>query len=76
MESTLTESSTIEADKDQLSADLTGEAVVLNTKSGVYYGLNAVGATVWDLVGEPKTVGGIGEALLEKYDVAPGWLRE
>jgi hypothetical protein len=55
--------------KDQVSADLAGEAVILNLKSGVYYGLNAVGGRVWQLLQEPRTVAAILDTLLEEYEV-------
>jgi len=57
--------------KDQVSCDLAGEAVILNIKSGIYYGLNPVGATIWDLIQEPRPVGFILDMLLEQYEVDP-----
>lgn len=61
--------STVVAVKDRVSADLAGEAVILNLKSGVYYGLNAVGGRVWQLLQEPRTVAAIRDTLLEEYEV-------
>ena len=57
--------------KDQVSCDLSGEAAVLNLKSGVYFGLNTIGASIWKLIQEPRTVKEIRDALLEEYDVEP-----
>jgi len=37
----------------------------------MYYGLNAVGARVWELVQEPKTVTEIRDTLLSEYEVEP-----
>ncbi|HIK32151.1 MAG TPA: PqqD family protein [Oscillatoriales cyanobacterium M59_W2019_021] len=42
---------------------------MLNLKSGIYYGLNAVGAWVWNRIQEPQTVGGLVEAIASEYDV-------
>ena len=42
LEHTILGSSIVVAAKDQASADLAGEAVILNLESGVYYGLDAV----------------------------------
>jgi hypothetical protein len=56
---------------NQVSSDLSGEAVILNLQSGTYYGLNAVGASVWNLIQSPKTVDQLREALLEEYEVEP-----
>ncbi|HEY9729167.1 MAG TPA: lasso peptide biosynthesis PqqD family chaperone [Chroococcales cyanobacterium] len=65
----VSEHSTVVAVKDQVSADLAGEAVILNLKSGVYYGLNAVGGRIWQLLQEPRTVAAIRDTLLEEYEV-------
>jgi Coenzyme PQQ synthesis protein D (PqqD) len=63
--------SRVAVNPNQVSSDLVGEAVILNLQSGTYYGLNAVGASVWNLIQSPKTVDQIREVLLEEYDVAP-----
>jgi hypothetical protein len=54
---------------DQVSSDLAGEVVVLNLATGVYYGLEGVGARVWGLLREPITVGTIVETLLAEYEI-------
>lgn len=69
--STLSDKTRITAIKAQVSSDLAGEAVILSLKSGVYYGLNAVGASIWMLIQEPKTIAEIRDALLQEYDVEP-----
>jgi len=68
---TLSESSIIVVTKDQVSCDLSGEAAILNLKSGVYFGLNTVGASIWKLIQEPRTIKEIRDALVEEYDVEP-----
>ena len=72
MKTNVCKDSTVVRAKDQVSCDLVGEAVILNLKSGVYYGLNPVGARVWSLIQEPRTVRAVLDALLEEYDVDPG----
>lgn len=57
--------------QDQVSCDLSAEIVLLNLKSGVYFGLNTVGASIWKLIQEPKTIREIREALVDEYDVEP-----
>jgi hypothetical protein len=57
--------------QDQVSCDLSGEAAILNLKSGVYFGLNTVGTSIWKLIQEPKTVKEIRDGLVEEYDVEP-----
>jgi hypothetical protein len=63
--------SIVVAAKEQVSSDLAGEAVILDLKSGVYYGLNSVGASIWNLIQEPKTVNEVRDVLLTKYKVEP-----
>jgi hypothetical protein len=63
--------SIVVAAKEQVSSDLAGEAVILDFKSGVYYGLNEVGASIWNLIQEPRTVNEIRDAILAEYEVEP-----
>jgi hypothetical protein len=72
MSTEIRKSSVVVAAKDHVSCDLVGEAVILHLKSGVYYGLNTVGARVWSLIQEPKTVDALLVTLLDEYDVDSG----
>jgi hypothetical protein len=54
---------------NQLSCSLQGEAVILNYQSGVYYGLNPVGARIWELIQESKTAPEVHQELLSEYEV-------
>lgn len=56
---------------DQVSSELNDDIVILNLASGIYYGLNEVGARVWQLIQQPCRVGEIQGVLLEEYDVTP-----
>lgn len=58
----------------QVYADLAGDLAILDSKSGIYYGLDPVGARIWSLMVEWKSVAEIREILLEEYDVAPAQL--
>lgn len=58
--------------KNQVSTDLAGEAVILNLESGMYYGLDEVGARIWELIQQPQSVPVILETLLNEYEVEPG----
>lgn len=72
MKTTLSNTSVVVAAKDQVSSNLGEEEVaILDLKAGVYYGLDTVGARIWDLIQEPKTVAKIRDTLLEEYDVEP-----
>ncbi len=61
----------LQATQHQVSTDLQGEVVILELKSGIYYGLDAIGAEVWRMLQRPRSVRSLLEALLAKYDVAP-----
>jgi len=71
MSSTIFDQSVVVAVKDQVSCDLAGEAAILNIKSGVYYGLDPVGARIWSLVQDPKTVAEVRSTIVNEYDVEP-----
>lgn len=45
------------------------EQAILQLDSGKYYGLNPVGARVWQLLAEPRKVSEILTTLLAEYDV-------
>ena len=59
-----------------LCRELSGETVLLNLESGVYYGLDAVGTRVWQLLVEGRTIAGVCDAMLDEYDVAPDVLND
>ena len=59
----------VSATREQVSCDLAEEAVILNFQDGIYYGLNAVGAAIWELIQVPRKVEEIRDWLLEEYAV-------
>jgi len=67
----LSERSTIVAAKEQAFCSLAEEAVILDLKAGVYYSLNDVGARIWYLIQEPKSVSDIRNTILQEFDVEP-----
>ena len=69
MKDTVSLSSTVVATKEHIACDLSGEAAILNLNNGVYYGLDAVGARVWQLIQAPVRVTEVRDALLERYEV-------
>jgi hypothetical protein len=71
MEREIDERSVITAAEDQVSCDLEGEAVVLKFGTGVYHGLNEVGARAWGLVQRPATFREVLDAVVAEYDVEP-----
>ena len=65
----LSDETRIAVSKDQVWCDLAGDAAILNLKNGVYYGLDPVGARIWNLIQEPKTLAEVRDTLLGQYDV-------
>jgi Coenzyme PQQ synthesis protein D (PqqD) len=45
------------------------EAVMMNVTAGRYYGLNAVGLRIWELLETPKTIAEICAQICEEFDV-------
>ncbi|MDP9328346.1 MAG: PqqD family peptide modification chaperone [Actinomycetota bacterium] len=68
---TLSLRSQVRAAPEQVSSDVAGETVILELGRGVYYGLADVGARVWELLREPRTVGEIRDIVVSEYDVEP-----
>jgi hypothetical protein len=54
---------------EQLAADLGGELAILNVNTGIYFGLDEVGARVWALLGKNPTVQEIRDVILDEYAV-------
>lgn len=71
LESKISESSIVVAASNQISSDLGGESVVLSLQSGVYHGLNEVGARIWNLIQQPKSVLDVKQMLISEYEVEP-----
>src|SRR5262249_1480624 len=63
------ENTQITVEKNQVSTGLGDEAAILNLSNGVYYGLDAVGARVWNLIQQPRTFSDTSEILIEEYEV-------
>lgn len=62
-------SSVVVASKEQVASDLAGEVILLSLKTGMYYGLDQVGARIWELLQQPRRVADIRDAIVREYDV-------
>lgn len=47
------------------------ELVILDLASGTYFGLNPVGAQIWQFLSAGKTLAETCKAMVENYDVSP-----
>jgi hypothetical protein len=65
----LTPDSIVVAAADQISTQIDDEAALLNLKTGVYYGLDPMGAYIWKLLSAPITVHALQTQLEQDYEV-------
>jgi hypothetical protein len=69
MDLSLSASSIVVMGAEQVSCPLGEESAILNLKNSVYYGLDPVGARVWALLQQPRSVHELRDALLAEYEV-------
>jgi hypothetical protein len=67
----LTLETIVAASAEQVSCALGEESAILNLTNSVYYGLNAVGTSVWNLLQKPHSVRELRDAIVEEYAVEP-----
>ena len=56
--------------QDLVFNDIDGEVVLLNVKTGKYFGMDAIGSRIWQLIDEPKTLAELVQTLTKEYDVS------
>lgn len=61
----------VSATKDAVACEFGDGLALLNLKSNIYYSLNGVGAFIWDLIQEPRSIAEIRSAVLARYNVDP-----
>ena len=52
-----------------VAREVGNETVILDLVTGTYFGLNAVGARIWQSIGEGKTLAEICDAVIQEYNV-------
>lgn len=65
----LTLNDSIVVSEDVLFRELDDEAVLLNLKTGVYFGLNPLGTRIWQLIVTERALCRVLDAMLLEYDV-------
>ncbi|KAF5031257.1 Coenzyme PQQ synthesis protein D [anaerobic digester metagenome] len=68
----LSGSTVITVNKDYVYCNVEDEMVLLGMEDGIYYGLNPVGAFIWEQIKEPRTIDQVRDAILAEYDVEKG----
>ena len=67
----ITEHTCVRAAESLVSSYLKEDLILLDLHSGTYYGLNRVGARIWNLIQQPIEVAEIRRVLLQEYAVQP-----
>ncbi len=75
MKHLLSPSSRVRIPDGILSRNLQGEEVILNLDTGVYWGLDPLGARIWQLLQQQNSLDTIVKTLLDEYDVPEARLR-
>lgn len=55
--------------QDVMFQDMAGEAVLLNLRTGYYYGLDEIGTRIWSLLNSYRSIDQVYTTLLTEYDV-------
>ena len=53
-----------------VAREVADETVILDLASGAYFGLDPVGAEIWRLLADGKSLGEVCDAIYEAYDVS------
>ncbi len=53
----------------QVSANLSGEEVILSMQDGVYYGLDPIGARIWALLQQARSLDELADIVVAEYEV-------
>ena len=60
----------VKPSEDVVWRNLQGESVLLDLKSGVYFGLDAVGTRIWTLLQDHRDLQAVLQELLSEYEVS------
>ncbi|MEE4330987.1 MAG: lasso peptide biosynthesis PqqD family chaperone [Wenzhouxiangella sp.] len=69
MSNELNPESTVQRSSEPLQAGLDDEVVMMSVEKGSYYGLDPVGARIWELIESPKRISQVVDDLIETYEV-------
>jgi hypothetical protein len=64
-------STIVKKSANQVSCVLNEEVAVLNVDRSLYFGLQGVGAHIWDRLEEPRSVAQICDDVVAHFDVTP-----
>lgn len=61
---------------EALSTEVDGEAVLIGIESGRYYGLDAIGTTIWNRIEQPCSFDALCAGLVEEFEGDPAVIEE
>lgn len=64
-------STVLKQSTNQVSCNLNDEIAILNLDKTVYFGLEGVGAAIWQALEQPRSVANICQLILDDFEVAP-----
>ena len=64
-------SSVVRRSAHQVSCNLNDEVAILDLNKSLYFGLDTVGAHVWEALQEPRSVADICTVVSDHFEVAP-----
>jgi hypothetical protein len=70
MNQQIDQSTTLRAAREQVSCTVEDEAVILHVRNGVYFGLNPVGAFVWNHLKQPHRLSELKEKVFAEFEVS------
>jgi len=60
----------IKRNNEVFASQIDDEVVMMNIQSGKYYGMDAIGSRIWELINEKIQVQQVVDQLLEEYEVS------
>jgi len=70
MERVISDTTVVVASTEQFSCPLGDDTVILDVNAGLYFSLDNVGAMVWQLIQQPRTVKDVRQAILDEFEVS------
>jgi hypothetical protein len=61
--------STVRISDDVAFRELEGESVLLNMRTGIYFGLDAVGTRIWQLIEQHGRLASVRDELVREFEV-------
>ncbi|MBC7813834.1 MAG: PqqD family protein, partial [Burkholderiales bacterium] len=65
----LSENTIVVAGKEQIATEMGDDVVILGLKTGAYYGLSEVGASIWKAIQQPISISQIREVIMDEYEI-------